>query len=96
LLLALHLQELLTQELLSLQQQLPLSLLQLPPAEQCHDAGAVLQFYQQQLSSTLQDHGKCQAALGSLRRTGNCLALLYLLSVQQAVQATPTFMQVRS
>lgn len=88
-------QNLLLAELLSLQQQLPPSLLQLPPAEQCSSAGAVLQFYQQQLSNALDDHRACAAALGGLQRIGNCLALLYLLSAQQATEATPTFMQVR-
>jgi hypothetical protein len=88
------LQASLLEELLSLQQQLPPSLLQLPSAEDHHSAGAVLQFYQQQLSSVLQDHAGCAAALGSLQRIGNCLALLHLLSIQQAVWATPQFMQV--
>lgn len=89
------LQASLLEELLSLQQQLPPSLLQLPSAEDHHSAGAVLQFYQQQLSSALQDHATCAAALGSLQRIGNCLALLHLLSIQQAVWATPQFMQVQ-
>ena len=88
-------QVLLVEELLSLQQQLPPSLLQMPPAEQCHSAGEVLQFYQAQLSNALEDHAACAAALASLQRIGNCLALLHLVSMQQAVQATPTFMQVR-
>jgi fucose 4-O-acetylase-like acetyltransferase len=88
------LQVLLLEELLSLQQQLPPSLLQMPPAEECHSAGTVLQFYQQQLSNALEDHAACAGALGSLQRIGNCLALLHLVSVQQAVQATPQFMQV--
>ncbi len=88
------LQASLLEGLLLLQQQLPPSLLQLPPAEEYHSAGAVLQFYQQQLSNALDNHGACAAALGSLQRIGNCLALLHLLSIQQAVQATPQFMQV--
>lgn len=87
-------QVLLLEELLSLQQQLPPSLLQMPPAEQCRSAGEVLQFYQVQLSNALEDHAACAAALASLQRIGNCLALLHLVSMQQAVQATPTFMQV--
>lgn len=77
-----------------LQKQLPPSLLQLPPAEQCHSAGAVLQFYQQQLSSALEDHAACAAALACLQRIGNCVALLHLLSIESAVHATPVFMQV--
>lgn len=89
-------QVLLVEELLSLQQQLPPSLLQMPPAEQCRSAGEVLQFYQAQLSNALEDHAACAAALASLQRIGNCLALLHLVSMQQAVQATPTFMQVRT
>jgi hypothetical protein len=88
------LQVVLLEELLSLQQQLPPSLLQMPPAEECHSAGAVLRFYQQQLSNALEDHAACAGALGSLQRIGNCLALLHLVSLQQAVQATPQFMQV--
>lgn len=90
----LPLQRLLMEQLLSLQRQLPSALLRLPAAEQYHSAGAVLQFYQQQLSSALEDHRACAAALSTLQRIGNCLALLHLLSIQQAVQATPTFMQV--
>jgi hypothetical protein len=82
-------------ELLVLQKQLPPSLLQLPPAEQCHSAGAVLRFYQQQLSSALEDHAVCAAALACLQRIGNCLALLHLVSMESAVHATPVFMQVR-
>jgi hypothetical protein len=89
----LYSQDKLLPELARLQQRLPHSLLQLPPAEQCHSAPAVLQFYQHQLSGALDD-GACAAALGGLQRIGSCLALLHLLSVQQAVQATPTFMQV--
>lgn len=88
------LQASLLEELLSLQQQLPPTLLQLPSAEEYHSAGAVLQFYQQQLSNALNDHAACAAALGSLQRIGNCLALLHMLSIQQAVLATPQFMQV--
>lgn len=90
----LPLQKLLMEQLLSLQRQLPNALLRLPAAEQYHSAGAVLQFYQQQLSSALEDHRACAAALSTLQRIGNGLALLHLLSIQQAVHATPTFMQV--
>jgi hypothetical protein len=82
-------------QLQAMQQQLPPALLQLPPAERCHSAGAVLQFYKQQLSSTLGDPGgACSAAMACLQRIGNCLALLHLLTMQQSVQATPAFMQV--
>jgi hypothetical protein len=89
------LQGFLLDQLQMMQQQLPSALLQLPPAERCHSAGAVLQFYQQQLSSALSDpDGTCSAALACLQRIGNCLALLHLLTMQQSVQATPVFMQV--
>ncbi|KAF6264137.1 hypothetical protein COO60DRAFT_220743 [Scenedesmus sp. NREL 46B-D3] len=85
----------LLEQLQMMQQQLPPALLQLPPAERYHTAGAVLQFYQQHLSSTLGDSdGACSAALACLQRIGNCLALLHLLTMQQSVQATPAFMQV--
>eukprot|EP00879_Flechtneria_rotunda_P019060 GHRR01020012.1.p1 GENE.GHRR01020012.1~~GHRR01020012.1.p1 ORF type:complete len:927 (+),score=417.61 GHRR01020012.1:1527-4307(+) len=77
-----------------LQRRLPSSLQQLPPADQCHDAGAVLQFYQQSLSAALSDPMACSAALGSLQRFGNCLGLLHLMSVQLSAHATPVFMQV--
>jgi hypothetical protein len=92
--LPLTLQGTLLHELCALQQRLPPELLQLPPAGQCHSAGAVLTFYQEQLSAALADKRACTSALASLMRIGNCLALLHLLSMQQAVQATPTFMQV--
>lgn len=83
----------LLKQLKELQKQLPAALLQLPPAEQCHDAGTVLNFYESQLSGAISDSVACSAALGGLQRIGNCLALLHLMSMQQSVQATPVFMQ---
>lgn len=87
------LQVTLLEQLQQLQQQLPPAFLQLPPAEHCHDAGSVLQFYQGHLASATSDTAGCRAALGSLQRIGNCLALLHLMALQQSVQATPVFMQ---
>lgn len=84
----------LLEQLQQIQQQLPPGLLQLPPAEYCHNAGAVLEFYQQQLADALSNSDSCFTALGSLQRIGNGLALLHLMSMQQSVQAVPVFMQV--
>lgn len=80
-------------QLRKLQDTLPPALQQLPPAQQCHNAASILQFYQTQLSRAVADPATCSSALSSLQRIGNCVALLHLLSKQQAVQATPVFMQ---
>lgn len=88
-------QAVLLEHLVRLQQHLPPALLQLPPADVCHDAGTILQFYQQHLSAALSQPDLCAKALQSLQCIGNCLALLKLLSVQQATADTPLFMQVR-
>eukprot|EP00775_Hariotina_reticulata_P008815 gene8815-8994_t len=76
------------------QQHLPPALLQLPPADVNHDARTALRYYQQHLSAALSQPGLCAKALQTLQCIGNCLALLQLLSIQQATAATPLFMQV--
>ncbi|KAF8060600.1 Pacrg [Scenedesmus sp. PABB004] len=85
-------QAVLLEELLELQAALPRGLLQLPPAERCHTASGVLQFYTEQLSGALSDGEACAAALAALQRIGNALALLGLAGVQQGAAATPAFM----